>query len=71
MHSGGFNVVMCDESVHFFAETVEYRIYAVLMTSHGIKANDPNNPVSANQLPEPDWQDPTCQTPPYPGTKFK
>ena len=68
MHSGGFNVAMCDESVHFFADTVDYRIYAVLMTSHGIKANDPNNPVPANQLPEPDWQHPTHAN--YPGTKF-
>jgi len=67
-HSQGFNVVMCDESVHFMADTVDYRVYAALMTSHGLKANDPNNPVPDNQLPDPDWQSPT--DPNWPGIDF-
>ena len=68
-HSGGFNVVMCGESVHFMADNVDYRIYAVLMTSQGLKANDPETPVLPNQLPEPDWQDPTDAN--YPGIQFE
>lgn len=74
MHSGGFNVAMCDESVHFFAETVDYRVYAVLMTSNGAKAADPSQPLASQTLPNPVWQHPhSLPCPPnvpYPGTEF-
>ena len=67
-HPGGFNVAMCDGSVHFMAENIDYRVYAVLMTSNGAKANDPDTPVATNLLPEPDWQSSSHAN--YPGVEF-
>lgn len=67
-HPGGFNVGFADASVRFMSESVDYKIYAVLMTSWGDKARDPSGSISA---PDPAWQSPTCVGPPaYPGTKF-
>lgn len=66
-HPGGFNVAKCDGSVQFVADTIDYGVYAVLMTSNGAKANDPTTPVATNQLPEPDWQSPSHAD--YPGTE--
>ncbi len=74
-HPQGFNVVKCDKSVHFMADTVDYRVYAALMTSHGVKADHPGgiappapytdpNPA----VPNPDWQDPRHVD--WPGTDF-
>lgn len=65
-HPGGFNVAMCDGSVHFMSETTDYRVYAVLMTSRGARANDPANTTFSGT--DPSWQSPT--DPNYPGTGF-
>lgn len=32
-HGGGVNVVMCDDSVHFVRESIDYRVYVQLMTT--------------------------------------
>ncbi len=69
-HPGGFLVTMCDGSVRFMSDTTPYRIYAVLMTSRGERANDPANTsfVATNPV----WQSPktATTTEPYPGTEF-
>jgi len=65
-HPGGFNVAMCDGSVHFMADTTNYRVYAVLMTSRGAKANDPANTAFSGT--DPSWQ--SLTDPNYPGTGF-
>jgi prepilin-type N-terminal cleavage/methylation domain-containing protein/prepilin-type processing-associated H-X9-DG protein len=67
-HPGGFNVTMCDGSVQFMSDTTDYRIYAVLMTSRGERANAPANTTFAGPLPDPTWQSPSA--PDYPGTQF-
>ena len=67
-HSGGFNVAMCDGSARFVADIIDYGVYCVLMASDGSKANDPNSPVAASLLPEPDWQATTHVD--YPGTNL-
>jgi len=74
-HSGGFNVAMCDGSVQFMADETDYRVYAVLMTSNGAKADHPGGtpppaPYSdANpSVPNPDWQ--LSSHVDYPGTEF-
>lgn len=64
-HPGGFFIAFCDNSVRFMSEGVDYKIYAVLMTSNGQKARDPNTPAT---MPNPVWQVPTGAG--YPGTKF-
>lgn len=69
-HPGGFHVAMCDGSVHFMSDTTDYRVYAVLMTSRGERANDPANTTFAGPLPDPTWQSPKDTTTPYPGTQF-
>jgi prepilin-type N-terminal cleavage/methylation domain-containing protein/prepilin-type processing-associated H-X9-DG protein len=65
-HPGGFHVAMCDGSVHFMSESTNYRVYAVLMTSRGERANAPAN--STFTTTDPAWQSPS--DPNYPGTKF-
>lgn len=65
-HPGGFNVALCDGSVHFMSETVDYGIYAAMMTSRGERANDPTLPQSTVAFPW--WQSPKAAN--YPGTKF-
>jgi prepilin-type processing-associated H-X9-DG protein len=72
-HPNGFNVLMADNSVRFMQDTVDYRIYAVLMTSNGRKAADPNlDMASQPTVPNPIWQHPPGNPPaePYPGTDF-
>jgi len=80
-HPGGFLVTMCDGSVRFMNESTPYRIYAVLMSSRGERANDPANPALAgNADAVPSWQSPTLfnpsppplkiPNPAYPGTSF-
>ncbi|MBC8870602.1 MAG: DUF1559 domain-containing protein [Planctomycetes bacterium] len=85
-HSGGFNVAMCDGSVTFMADNTDYRVYAVLMSSRGERANNPNTPpLGTYDDANPLWQSPnkwnTTTTPPtrvpndtgpdrYPGTEF-
>ncbi|QDU27555.1 hypothetical protein ETAA8_26430 [Anatilimnocola aggregata] len=53
-HPGGFVVCYADGSAKFMAETVDYGVFCLLMTSHGAKTKDPANPTNAS--PEPDWQ---------------
>lgn len=65
-HPGGFLVVFCDGSVHWFAETVDYGVYAVLMTSRGERINDPAN--STFTTANPSWQWPLVGN--YPGVKY-
>jgi prepilin-type N-terminal cleavage/methylation domain-containing protein len=62
-HAGGFNVAFADESVRFMNESVEYKIYAVLMTSFGERAKNP-----VNDAVDAPWQAPLNAA--YPGTKF-
>ncbi len=63
-HPGGFNVGFADGSVRYMNESVDYMIYAVLMTSYGDKAQDP----TGSTTPNPVWQSPSGSG--YPGTKF-
>jgi prepilin-type N-terminal cleavage/methylation domain-containing protein/prepilin-type processing-associated H-X9-DG protein len=65
-HPGGFQVAMCDGSVRFMNETTNYRVYAVLMTSWGARANDPGNTTFTGT--DPSWQ--SLTDPGYPGTGF-
>jgi prepilin-type N-terminal cleavage/methylation domain-containing protein len=53
-HHVGFNVAMCDGSSRFMSDSIDYRVYALLMTSHGAKARTPG--VRGEAAPEPDWQ---------------
>jgi prepilin-type processing-associated H-X9-DG protein len=66
VHPGGFMVAMCDGSVRFMAEDISYRVYAVLMTSRGERANSPTNTEYTGA--DPPWQDP--DDPGYPGTDW-
>lgn len=65
-HPGGFNVAMCDGSVQFMSDATDYRVYAVLMTSRGERANSPANTTFTTT--DPSWQSPS--DPSYPGTQF-
>jgi prepilin-type N-terminal cleavage/methylation domain-containing protein len=68
-HPNGFNILLADNSVHFMQDTVDYAIYAVLMTSNGRKAADPQEPLSVQTLPNPPWQHVGGAG--YPGTEFE
>jgi hypothetical protein len=57
---------MCDNSVQFMSETTPYRVYAVLMTSRGERANDPAGTTFTTTNPP--WQSPTDSN--YPGVSF-
>jgi prepilin-type processing-associated H-X9-DG protein len=72
-HPNGFNVLMADGRVTFMQDTVDYRIYAVLMTSNGAEAADPGTDLSSQTLPNPVWQHPPGGAAPdnYPGTQFE
>jgi prepilin-type N-terminal cleavage/methylation domain-containing protein len=68
-HPGGFCIAFGDESSRFMSEAVDYRIYAVLLSSYGDKARDPSGaPPPSPPLPDPVWQSPNGVG--YPGTKF-
>lgn len=79
-HPGGFMVAMCDGSTHFFSQDARYEIFAVIVSSHGYRANDPTATRLAPQANAvPLWQSPTQWTgsplqrvpnPAYPGTEF-
>jgi prepilin-type processing-associated H-X9-DG protein len=51
-HSGGVNVAMCDGSLIWLRENIEYKVYEQLMTSDGAKSNmqgpktDSNSPIN-------------------------
>jgi len=51
-HAGGVNAAMCDASVFFLREDIEYKVYEQLMTSNGARSNmqgprsDPNAPIN-------------------------
>jgi hypothetical protein len=66
-HPGGFLVALCDGSVRFMRDNVNYGIYAVLMTSRGERANAPGNASFTKTYPW--WQNPTAANY-YPGTNF-
>ena len=60
-HPGGFHVAYCDGSVRFTSDGIDYRLYALLMTSNGKRAEDPANP---GVYPNPGWQiDPVTEIP--------
>jgi type II secretory pathway pseudopilin PulG len=42
-HPGGFLVTMCDGTVHFVAESVDYTVFMRLMTSQGAKYQEPGS----------------------------
>jgi prepilin-type N-terminal cleavage/methylation domain-containing protein/prepilin-type processing-associated H-X9-DG protein len=52
-HPGGFNVCFADGSVKFIAESVDYTVYARLMTSNGRKAKQPGSTAAGDT---PAWQ---------------
>ena len=52
-HPNGFNMCMADGSVKFASASMDYMIYAKLMTSNGRRTRDPNNPAVS---PFPNWQ---------------
>jgi prepilin-type N-terminal cleavage/methylation domain-containing protein/prepilin-type processing-associated H-X9-DG protein len=59
-HPGGVMVAMADGAVRFLSQDIEYRVFAVLMTSRGERANDPAQPTlgpHADAVPV--WQSPT------------
>jgi prepilin-type processing-associated H-X9-DG protein len=70
-HPGGFNVALCDGSIHWMAENTDYGVYAVLMTSRDDRANNPANTTFPGTNPI--WASRTTATAaqPYPGTKFE
>jgi prepilin-type processing-associated H-X9-DG protein len=51
-HPGGVNAAMCDASVFFLREDIEYKVYEQLMTSNRAKSSlqgpksDPNAPIN-------------------------
>ncbi len=51
-HRGGFQVAMCDGSVRFINNDVQYAVYAALMTPHGAAAKDPgtNSPATFQNI---------------------
>lgn len=54
-HHGVFNVTFCDGSTKAISSTIDYRVYALLMTSHGARARTPG--VSGEAAPVPAWQE--------------
>jgi prepilin-type N-terminal cleavage/methylation domain-containing protein/prepilin-type processing-associated H-X9-DG protein len=42
-HSGGFNVVFCDGSTRFISESIDYGVYAHLMTSNQRRLQEPSS----------------------------
>ncbi len=67
-HSGGFNVALCDGSVRWMAESLDYGVYAVLMTSRGERANDPAIRPSRRPGPTPRGNRPQPRTTPAPSS---
>ena len=59
-HPGGFNVAMCGGSVRRMNEEMQYKVYALLMTPRGTRAQNPDGntcpPSGTNRYPCPDWQ---------------
>lgn len=44
-HPNGFNICFADGSVRFVSDSIQYHVYARLMTSNGRRSRDPNNPA--------------------------
>ncbi len=65
-HPGGVNVALCDGTIQWLSDTVDYGVYAVLMTLRGERANDPAN--TSFTATNPTWQSPSATN--YPGTKY-
>lgn len=56
-HPGGYIAAFCDGNVRFLSEDLDYRVYGVLMSSRGNRANDPAGPALGsfgNAIPQ--WQ---------------
>jgi hypothetical protein len=50
-------VVMCDGSVQTLDRNMDYQVYGLLMTPHGMKAYDPGvKPPANGAVPQPAWQ---------------
>ncbi|WP_425616088.1 DUF1559 domain-containing protein [Anatilimnocola sp. NA78] len=54
-HSGGFVVCFADGSTRFISDTIDYSVYAQLMTSHGRKTRAPGSATNST-APMPAWQ---------------
>jgi prepilin-type N-terminal cleavage/methylation domain-containing protein/prepilin-type processing-associated H-X9-DG protein len=46
-HPGGAVVTYCDGHTSFIADSINYQVYAMLMTSSGVQAQPPANPTNA------------------------
>ena len=60
-HPNGFNLCFADGSVRFVADTMDYTVYARLMTSNGRRTQDPDPTVLNSNTPParspfPNWQ---------------
>lgn len=59
-HPNGFNICFADGSVKFVADSIDYTVYARLMTSNGRRTKDPalqlNTATPAALSPYPVWQ---------------
>ena len=59
-HPNGFNLSFADGSVKFVSDSIQYDVYARLMTSNGRRTQDPylqlNTAVPAARSPYPIWQ---------------
>ncbi|MCY2993514.1 MAG: DUF1559 domain-containing protein [Planctomycetota bacterium] len=71
-HPNGYMLAMADGSVRFVGETLDYRVFAVLMTSDGDKARNPGTGIPDSRWQSPSWVpgNPAASAPFYPGTKF-
>lgn len=65
-HPGGVQVSLCDGSVRWLSNDLDYRVFAVLMTSHGERCTDPATAVFVGT--DPAWQ--STANPGYPSTAF-
>ncbi len=64
-HPGGFQIALCDGSTRFVAEEIDYKTYALILTSRGERARRPDGtscqPAGQPPYPCPAWQ---AHTPP-------
>jgi hypothetical protein len=58
-HPGGFHIVLCDGSTRFVQEEITYETYALLMSSRGDRAQNPDGTTCGSpavRYPCPSWQ---------------
>jgi prepilin-type processing-associated H-X9-DG protein len=46
-HPGGAAVTYCDGHTSFISDSIDYQVYALLLSSWGARSQEPNNPVPA------------------------